>query len=64
MGILKPYAGSVRFGGAPITMIGHERAFAGIGCMRGARHLVPHLTVRDNALMQTWDGRRAEALHR
>ncbi|MFN0314176.1 MAG: ABC transporter ATP-binding protein [Burkholderiales bacterium] len=61
MGLLKPRAGTLSFGGAPLTTPAHERSLNGIGYMPEDRRLVPDLTVEENVLIPAWAAKRADA---
>jgi urea transport system ATP-binding protein len=49
IGIQRPTAGTIRFGGADVSQLrSFERARAGIGYVPQGRHIFPHLTVAEN----------------
>ena len=55
MGLVRPRAGTVAFGGEDITTLAaYRRPPLGIGYMPEDRRLVPQLTVEENMLLPAW----------
>ena len=57
-GLVRPEAGTMRFGGAPLDGLPPDRrARGGIGTCPEGRRVFPGLTVRENLLVACWAGR-------
>ncbi len=55
MGLTRPGAGSINFGGENITTLdAYQRPMLGLGYMPEDRRLVPELTVEENMLLPAW----------